>query len=294
MASPFQTNIFQYIFNTDMSFEENVYQGNVFQGTVYQPKRIIRRSITANHIEESTPHMSVLRRVVNRIMKITSPTVADSTYQDNVYQNSIFDTHVVKEAFAFLGFLKVISHDVNVTKDNYSFRGMLKIHDTDMNIDSDYSLLRSLIRIVDHDVNVQSFREKLRSLLKIFDESIHIDHEVNLERSMKINDRLDGHLVQGHVESIGKILSKLTNDGETKIKIEIEKELLKYCIYKGSITFDGVSLTISQIASCSIEVSIIPYTLANTTLGSKSVGDYVNVETDMIAKYVSRQMDFKK
>ena len=71
-------------------------------------------------------------------------------------------------------------------------------------------------------------------------------------------------------------------------------DLLKYCIYKGSITFDGVSLTISKIDSCLIEVSIIPYTLANTTLGFKSVGDYVNVETDMIAKYVARQMDFKK
>ena len=73
MASPFQSNVFQYIFNTDMSFEEGVFQGNAFQGTIFQPKRIIRRSITANHIEETTPHMSVLRRVVNRVMKITVP-----------------------------------------------------------------------------------------------------------------------------------------------------------------------------------------------------------------------------
>ena len=123
MASPFQSNVFQYIFNTDMSFEEAPFQGSIFQGTTFQPKRIIRRTITANHIEESTPHVSVLRRVVNRIMKITSPTVADSIYQDNVYQNSIFDTHVVKEAFVFLGFLKVVNNDVDVTKDNYSLRG---------------------------------------------------------------------------------------------------------------------------------------------------------------------------
>ena len=185
MASPFQSNIFQYIFNTDMSFEESVYQGNVFQGTTFQPRRIIRRSTTANHIEETTPHISVLRRVINRIMKVTSPTVPDSVYQSNVYQNSIFSTHVIKEAISFLGFLKVISHDVNVTKDNYSLRGRLKIHDTDININSAYSLLRSLVKIVDHDVNVQSFREKLRSIIKFVDETININHEETWLRSIK-------------------------------------------------------------------------------------------------------------
>tara|TARA_Y100000996_G_scaffold392623_1_gene355532 strand:+ start:398 stop:985 length:588 start_codon:yes stop_codon:yes gene_type:complete len=150
------------------------------------------------------------------------------------------------------------------------------------------------LTIVEIDDYILSFQIILETLNKSSLDLLDIDHEVNLERSMKINDRLDGHLVQGHIESIGKVLSKHSNDGQTKITIEIEQDLLKYCIYKGSITFDGVSLTISKIASCLIEVSIIPYTLANTTLGSKSVGDYVNVETDMIAKYVARQMDFKK
>ena len=150
------------------------------------------------------------------------------------------------------------------------------------------------LTVVEIDDYILSFQIILETLNKSSLDLLDIGHKVNLERSMKLNDRLDGHLVQGHVESIGKILSKNSNDGETKIEIEIEQELLKYCIYKGSITFDGVSLTISKIDSCLIEVSIIPYTLANTTLGFKSVGDYVNVETDMIAKYVSRQMDFKK
>ena len=117
---------------------------------------------------------------------------------------------------------------------------------------------------------------------------------VNLERCLRLSDRLDGHLVQGHIECTGKILSKKTNDGETKIAIEISNEYLKYCIYKGSITLEGVSLTISALHSTGIEVSIIPYTYENTTLGVKQVGDFINVETDIISKYIERRMEFVK
>ena len=126
MASPFQSNVFQYTFNTDMSFEEGVFQGNAFQGTSFQPKRIIRRTITANHIEESTPHASILRKIANSLIHLTSPQVADSVYQDNVFTDHTFDTHAVKEAIPFMGFLKVVTHAINVTKDNYSLRGRLK------------------------------------------------------------------------------------------------------------------------------------------------------------------------
>jgi riboflavin synthase len=117
---------------------------------------------------------------------------------------------------------------------------------------------------------------------------------VNLERCLKLSDRLDGHLVQGHIECTGKILSKKTNEGETKIAIEIDKEYLKYCIYKGSITLEGVSLTISALHQSGIEVSVIPYTYENTTLGVKKVGDFINIETDIISKYIERRMEFIK
>jgi riboflavin synthase len=117
---------------------------------------------------------------------------------------------------------------------------------------------------------------------------------VNLERCLKLSDRLDGHLVQGHIECTGKILSKKTNEGETKIAIEIDKEYLKYCIYKGSITLEGVSLTISALHQSGIEVSVIPYTYENTTLGVKKIGDFINIETDIISKYIERRMEFIK
>ena len=117
---------------------------------------------------------------------------------------------------------------------------------------------------------------------------------VNLERCLKLSDRLDGHLVQGHIECTGKILSKKTIEGETKIAIEVSNDYLKYCIYKGSITIEGVSLTISALIQTGIEVSVIPYTYENTTLGSKKVGDFINIETDIISKYIERRMEFIK
>ena len=130
------------------------------------------------------------------------------------------------------------------------------------------------------------------TLIKSNFKSVKEGDVVNLERSLKLNDRLDGHLVQGHVEDTGKILSKVTNEGETKIKIEINKDIIKYCIYKGSIAVDGISLTISKIYSNSIEICIIPYTLKHTTLGIKDTGSLVNIETDMISKYVERRAQF--
>ena len=112
------------------------------------------------------------------------------------------------------------------------------------------------------------------------------EHFVNLERAMRISSRIDGHIVQGHVESTGLILDKVTLDNQTTFKIMISENLLKYCIKKGSIAIDGISLTIANIHENKIFVAIIPHTLKNTNLAYKEIGDKVNLETDMFAKYV--------
>ena len=114
---------------------------------------------------------------------------------------------------------------------------------------------------------------------------------VNLERCLKLSDRIGGHLVQGHVECIGEIVSKESLlDGEVIFEVSFDRDFLKYCIYKGSITLDVISLTIKDILKNSIKVSIIPHTLKNTTLGFKKVNSFLNVETDLIAKYVERNL----
>ncbi len=111
---------------------------------------------------------------------------------------------------------------------------------------------------------------------------------VNLERALKLNDRLGGHLVTGHVDGIG-ILRKRTQTGNTLwLTVEVPGSILQYCIPKGSMTVDGVSLTINSVLENGVSVAIIPHTAKVTTLGIKQPGDTVNLESDLIGKYVER------
>jgi riboflavin synthase len=109
---------------------------------------------------------------------------------------------------------------------------------------------------------------------------------VNLELAMRMGDRLGGHLVQGHVNGTGRILDIAILGDNWLIRIAFPPELRRYLINEGSIAVDGISLTIAALTDTEITVSIIPHTLQRTTLGSRSVGDTVNLETDMLAKYI--------
>ncbi len=111
---------------------------------------------------------------------------------------------------------------------------------------------------------------------------------VNLEPALTLNTRLGGHLVSGHVEGVGKIKQIEQKGDYLQIDIEAPLEILKYCIKKGSIAVDGISLTISELSSSFFTLVIIPHTAKMTTLGTKKVGDRVNLETDIIAKYVEK------
>ena len=111
---------------------------------------------------------------------------------------------------------------------------------------------------------------------------------VNLEKALKSSDSLGGHLVTGHVDGVGSI-TKISKIGSTTfISIRLSKELRNYIVRKGSITVDGISLTVKDVLIDGFEVSIIPYTMENTTLASKKEGDLVNIETDIIGKYVEK------
>ena len=115
---------------------------------------------------------------------------------------------------------------------------------------------------------------------------------VNLERAMKASDRFGGHIVQGHVETQGVILEKQIEEDEARISVCLDPEWMRYCIPKGSITLDGVALTIASINKNIIEIALIPHTLENTTLGLKDKSDTLNVETDIIGKYIDRLLTF--
>jgi len=111
---------------------------------------------------------------------------------------------------------------------------------------------------------------------------------VNLERALAVGDRLGGHIVQGHVDGTGTILARQLGDRWEVVTISLPGELAPYVVEKRSITVDGVSLTIAGLDDASFQVSLIPTTLALTTLGTKQVGDLVNLEVDVLAKYVER------
>lgn len=118
--------------------------------------------------------------------------------------------------------------------------------------------------------------------------------KVNLELSLRPQDRLGGHFVQGHVNALGKIKQIKTIGENWEIEVSFPSELRKYMISEGSITLDGISLTIARLTSETLTVAIIPHTLEKTTLGMKKVGDHLNLEVDMIAKYIENFLRFDK
>ncbi len=119
---------------------------------------------------------------------------------------------------------------------------------------------------------------------------LHAGDRVNLERTLRLCDGLDGHIVSGHVEGLGVIAGRRPDGIAQVVTITTPPELLRYIIKKGSIAIDGISLTVTQVMETSFSVSLIPHTARETTLGFKDVGDSVNLETDIIGKYVERML----
>jgi len=111
---------------------------------------------------------------------------------------------------------------------------------------------------------------------------------VNLERAMRVNERLGGHLVAGHVDGVGTIRTRRQDGNAIVLTIEAPKEVLRFCVHKGSIAVDGISMTINELTERSFSLAVIPHTAKDTTLGLKQVGDVLNLETDLIGKYVER------
>ena len=111
---------------------------------------------------------------------------------------------------------------------------------------------------------------------------------VNLERAVPVNGRLGGHIVQGHVDGVATVLSRTPGERTDEVRFSLAPDLARYVVEKGSITVDGVSLTVAGVSSDTFSVALIPTTLSDTTLGSRDPGDTVNLEVDVVAKYVER------
>lgn len=118
--------------------------------------------------------------------------------------------------------------------------------------------------------------------------------KVNLERALKVDGRFQGHIVTGHVECVGTIVEKRNLGDSLQLEIMIPKELTRYVVKKGSIAVDGISLTVNDQSDNRFMVNIVPYTASKTTIGIKRIGDRVNIETDIIGKYVEKLISKEK
>lgn len=137
----------------------------------------------------------------------------------------------------------------------------------------------------DHTFTVDIMPETVRATsLKTFT----IGSKANLERAMAANGRFGGHFVSGHVDGLGVIKQKEVKDNAVYYKIEAPKEVIRYIVYKGSVAIDGTSLTVFGVSENTFTISIIPHTLSETIIGQKNVGDTVNVECDMLGKYIEQ------
>ena len=120
-----------------------------------------------------------------------------------------------------------------------------------------------------------------------------VGSRVNIERALKLSDRIDGHLVSGHIDGTGRIASIVRKSNALILRIDVPPKLAGDMIEKGSVAIEGISLTINQCTDTDFEVGIIPHTAHITTIGQKKVGDEVNIETDMIGKYIKKILSQK-
>lgn len=147
------------------------------------------------------------------------------------------------------------------------------------------------LTVMDQDTDTFAADVMKESLDKTSLGDLRVGDEVNLERATKAGARLGGHIVQGHVDGTGRILDRTPSEHWEVVRIGLPPELAKYLVSKGSVTVDGTSLTVVDVVDGSepwFSVSLIPTTLAETTLGTKGPGDRVNLEVDILAKYVER------
>jgi riboflavin synthase len=144
------------------------------------------------------------------------------------------------------------------------------------------------LTVIDAASDTLSFDVMAETLKRSVVGALRAGERVNLERAVRADGRLDGHIVQGHVDGTGVVISRTPGDGWDAVRFGMPPELSRYVAEKGSIAVDGVSLTVTSVDDDWFEVGLIPETLRATTLGTKQPGDPVNLEVDVLAKYVAR------
>ncbi len=162
---------------------------------------------------------------------------------------------------------------------------------SDANRGDSIAVCGTCLTVVEHDATSFTADVMQETLNLTSLAGIKVGDPVNLERAMTAATRFGGHVVQGHVDGLGEIISRTPSENWELVQVRIPKALMKYIVLKGSITIDGVSLTVNEVGSDFVGLSLIPETLKLTTLGHKQPGDKVNVEADVMAKHIERLLE---
>lgn len=194
-------------------------------------------------------------------------------------------TGIVEE----LGTIKTVAHSTRSVKLTVKANKILE----DINLGDSIAVSGTCLTVVGFTDNEFTADVMPETLKRTALADIRSGDFVNLERALSLNTRLGGHIVSGHVDGIGEIISMDKDDNAVIIKIKVNESLAKYVIEKGSVTIDGISLTVVQCGNTWFSVSIIPHTASATTLAIKKPGDFVNIENDVIGKYVERLLGFQ-
>lgn len=136
---------------------------------------------------------------------------------------------------------------------------------------------------IEFDISAETLKRSNLAELKV-------GEKANLEKALPVNGRLGGHMVTGHVDGVGQVRQRTTAEMGFELQVSVPGELMKYLVPKGSIALDGVSLTIAELREGLVVVSVVPHTARSTNLGSRNAGDRVNVEVDVLSKYIERHV----
>jgi riboflavin synthase len=194
----------------------------------------------------------------------------------------------------FSGLVETQSEVVRVIKELDGIRlviGRPEIFD-DIRLGDSIAIQGCCLTVIAHDEKTLSFQAGEETLSKTTFNKLASDQPLNCERSLRLGDRLGGHLVSGHVDGVGHLIERRDHADWSDFTIQASPELMSQMASKGSITVDGVSLTLVNVTDQHFSVALIPHTLQVTTLGRLQPGDQVNLETDLLAKYVARQLAF--
>ena len=181
-----------------------------------------------------------------------------------------------------------IVEEVGIVKDLEGQRLVVQAHKVmaDLKLGDSIAVNGACLTVVQREDNTFTVELSPETLRRTSLGVLSMGHKINLERPLAVSDRLGGHIVQGHVDATGSITSSKPDGDCVILRIRSPKRLMPYIVEKGFVTVDGISLTVVKRGASSFTLSVIPYTLQNTNLLGKTVGDRVNLEADIVAKYV--------